>query len=153
MIIVYTSGVFDILHRGHLNILIKAKALGDQLVVGIQKDKAVFESKGHFPTLSTRERVEQMRAFPFVDKVITYYSGTDQTETLDSVKPDIMVQGDDWPLQTNRVKVIEYLNNHNIKLILIPYTKEISDMEIKRRIITSFEDKKNKKSKDYESKV
>ena len=153
MIIVYTSGVFDILHRGHLNILIKAKALGDQLVVGIQKDKAVFESKGHFPTLSTRERVEQMRTLPFIDEVITYQSGTDQTKTLDSVKPDVMVQGDDWPLQTDRAKVIEYLNDHNIKLILIPYTKEISDMEIKRRIITSFDDKKNKKSKDYESKV
>src|SRR3989338_3232052 len=107
MIIVYTSGVFDILHRGHLNVLIKARALGDRLVVGIQKDKAVFESKGHFPILSTRERIEQMRAFPFVDKVIIYHSGTDQTEALDSIKPDIMVQGDDWPLQTDRAKVIE----------------------------------------------
>ena len=153
MIIVYTSGVFDILHRGHLNVLIKARALGDRLVVGIQKDKAVFESKGCFPTLSTHERVEQMRALPFVDEVIIYHSGTDQTEALDSIKPDIMVQGDDWPLQTDRAKVIEYLNNHNIKLVLIPYTKEISDTEIKRRIIASFNDKKSKKSNNYVSKV
>ena len=153
MTIVYTSGVFDILHRGHLNILTKARALGDRLFVGIQNDNAVFESKGYFPALSTQERVEQMRALRFVDEVITYYSGTDQTETLDSVKPDIMVQGDDWPSQADRTKVIEYLNNHNIKLVLVPYTKGISDTEIKRRIIASFDDKKSKKSNNYVSKV
>lgn len=137
IITVYASGVFDILHVGHLNILNKAKALGDRLVVGIQEDKAVFECKGHYPVLSTVERVAQIRALPFVDKVVTYYSGTDQTGTFDKVKPNIMVQGDDWPLQSDRSRVMEYLNSHDIKLILIPYTKEISDTEIKRRIRAS----------------
>lgn len=137
IITVYASGVFDILHAGHLNVLTKARALGDRLVVGIQEDKAVFESKGHYPVLSTVERIAQISALPFVDEVVTYYSGTDQTETFDKVKLNIMVQGDDWPRQADRSGVIKYLDSHNIKLILIPYTKEISDTEIKRRIRAS----------------
>lgn len=135
--IVYASGVFDILHRGHFNILTKARALGDWLIVGIQEDQAVFESKGYFPILSTQERVDQMRSLPFVDEVITYYSGTDQDEIFDRVKPAIMVQGDDWPRQTDRSKVMKYLDGHGIKLVLIPYTQEISGSEIKRRIRAS----------------
>lgn len=134
MIIVYTSGVFDILHRGHINILVKAKELGDKLVVGIQEDRAVFESKAQMPALSTEERVAQMRALPFVDEVITYSSGIDPSDALARVKPNIMVQGDDWPQQMDRAKIINYLNAHNIQLVLVPYTKEISDTEIKRRI-------------------
>lgn len=141
IITVYASGVFDILHAGHLNILTKARVLGDRLVVGIQEDSAVFESKGYYPVLSTAERVAQMRALPFIDEVMTYYSGVDQTETLDKVKLNIMVQGDDWPLQADRSRVMEYLNSHDIKLILIPYTKEISDTEIKRRIRASINEK------------
>lgn len=134
MITVYTSGVFDLLHKGHINIITKARALGDRLVVGIQEDKAVFESKGYYPVLSTVERVAQMRALPFVDKVITYSSGTDPSDALTRVKPNIMVQGDDWPQQTDRAEIMNYLNAHNIRLVLISYTKEISDSEIKRRI-------------------
>lgn len=134
IITVYASGVFDILHAGHLNILTKARALGDRLVVGIQEDGAVFESKAHMPVLSTEERVAQMRALPFVDEVITYSSGTDPSDALERVKPNIMVQGDDWPQQTDRVEIMNYLNKHNIRLVLVPYTKEISDTEIKRRI-------------------
>ncbi len=137
IITIYASGVFDILHIGHLNILTKARALGDRLVVGIQEDGAVFECKGYHPVLSTNERVAQIRVLPFVDDVVTYYYGTDQKETFDKVKPNIMVQGDDWPLQADRSRVMEYLDAHSIKLVLIPYTKEISDTEIKRRIRAS----------------
>jgi len=132
--VVYTSGVFDILHRGHLNILNHARTLGKKLTVGIQNDQAVFENKGYYPVLKTKERLEQMRSLPFVDEVIEYYSGVNQASILAKVKPDTMIQGDDWPLQADRTKVMQYLKDHGIKLVLVPYTKEISDTEIKRRI-------------------
>ena len=144
MITVYTSGVFDILHRGHFNILAKARALGDRLTVGIQKDRAVLKSKGYYPILSTEERVEQMRALPYAHKVVTYYSGTDQADVLGRVRPNIMVQGDDWPFQMDREKVMKYLDAHDIRLVLIPYTQGISDTEIKLRILKFFASKSKK---------
>lgn len=69
--IVYTTGVFDMLHPGHLTILRRARELGDRLVVGVQEDSSVEAQKGVRPIMSTRERTTMLRALPFVDQVIT----------------------------------------------------------------------------------
>lgn len=132
MIIVYTSGVFDILHKGHLYLLKRARALGDFLVVGIQNDKYAMVNKSK-PILTINERVDQIEALSFVDRVIIYGSGED-TSSIERVTPAIMVQGDDWEKTGRRKKVIRYLKTHNIKLILLPRTTDISTTEIKRRI-------------------
>lgn len=138
MKIVYTTGVFDILHKGHINILVKAKKLGDYLVVGVQDDAGVFKSKGKYPTLSSKERVAQLAALPFVDKVIIY-NNIDQRENLKKVKANIMVQGSDWKKTGDRTNTIKYLNDHKIRLVLIPYTKDISSSKIKKRILSQGE--------------
>lgn len=133
MTTVYTTGVFDILHKGHINVLVNAKKLGDFLVVGVQDDDGVFQCKGRYPTLATGERVAQLESLPFVDKVIVYHH-VDQRPYLDEIKPNVMIQGDDWPRTGDRTEVIHYLKEHDIKLVLIPYTKDISSSEIKRRV-------------------
>lgn len=131
---VYTTGVFDILHRGHLNVLTKAKSFGSYLVVGVQDDNGVMKSKGRFPVLSTEERVQQLEALPFVNEVFSYHD-TDQRDNLARIKPGVMVQGDDWEKTSDRTKTIEFLEAHNIRLKLLPYTKDISTTEIRNRIL------------------
>lgn len=131
---VYTTGVFDILHKGHFNILTKAAGLGDKLVVGIQDDFSVQRSKGRLPTLSQDERQAQLLALPFIHDVIIY-SGTDQVPHLERLAPQIMVQGDDWLSSADRTTTLDYLKKRKIRLVLLPYTQDISSTEIKRRVL------------------
>jgi glycerol-3-phosphate cytidylyltransferase len=132
--IIYTTGVFDILHKGHINILVGAKKLGDYLVIGVQDDAGVLKSKGKYPVLSAQERVDQLEALPFVDKVFIY-DNVDQRENLRKIKANVMVQGDDWEKTGDRTEIIEYLKQNNIRLVLIPYTKDISTTNIKKRVL------------------
>ncbi len=129
---VYTTGVFDILHRGHLNILTQAAALGE-LTVGIMTDQGVEYTKGTRPILSLQERDAQIRSFPFVAEVI-HYNQTEQRPYYESVKPDIVVQGDDWLHSADRADAIAYLRENGIRLVLLPRTEGISTTEIRRRV-------------------
>lgn len=131
MKIVYITGVFDILHKGHLRALRRAKYLGDFLVVGIQDDRGARGDKGRSPYLTTRERVEQMQELPFVDKVVVY-----RTTTIDVIKdisPHIFVHSPEW-FEQDRREVASYMKDANIVLIELPYTNDISTSEIVRRI-------------------
>jgi cytidyltransferase-like protein len=132
---VFTTGVFDILHRGHLNILTQAAALGD-LTVGIMTDQGVEDTKGARPILTLEERDAQIRSLPFVDEVI-HYTDVDQRSNYASIKPDIVVQGDDWLFSADRGTAIAYLREHGIRLVLLPRTQGISTTEIRRRVARS----------------
>lgn len=132
---VYTTGVFDILHRGHLNILTQAAALGE-LVVGIMTDQGVEDTKGARPILSIEERDAQIRSLPFVSDVI-HYTDVDQRSNYASVKPDIVVQGDDWLFSADRSTALHYLRDNQIRLVLLPRTQGISTTEIRRRVARS----------------
>lgn len=132
---VYTTGVFDILHRGHLNVLTQAAALG-RLTVGIMTDLGVEQAKGVPPILSLAERDAQIRSLPFVSEVV-HYAETDQVCMYESLRPQIVVQGDDWLQSADRTSAIEYLLKHNMRLILLPRTDGISTTEIRRRVALS----------------
>lgn len=129
---VYTTGVFDILHRGHLNILTQAAALGE-LTVGIMSDHGVEETKGSRPILSLEERDAQIRSLPFVARVV-HYTTVDQRANYESLRPDIVVQGDDWLFSADRSPAIEFMRDHGIRLVLLPRTQGISTTEIRKRV-------------------
>jgi glycerol-3-phosphate cytidylyltransferase len=132
---VYTTGVFDILHRGHLNILTQAAALGE-VIVGVMTDQGVEATKGTRPILSLEEREAQIRSLPFVSQVISY-TDPDQRPNYAAVKPDIVVQGDDWLFSADRTPALEYLRAHGIRLVLLPRTQGISTTEIRNRVARS----------------
>tara|TARA_Y100001968_G_C19419764_1_gene751094 strand:+ start:188 stop:1177 length:990 start_codon:yes stop_codon:yes gene_type:complete len=140
MIKVMTSGVFDTLHLGHINILTRAKQQGDYLIVGIQDDESAKKSKGKYPTLNFEEREKQVKALPFVDEIVKY-SDVDQRELWSKIKPNIVVQGDDYVHSGDRTNALLYLKEQNIRLMLFPRTEGISSTEIKQRII--YDDRKD----------
>src|SRR5689334_18838849 len=132
---VFTTGVFDILHRGHLNILTQAAALGE-LTVGIMSDQGVEDTKGSRPILSLEERDAQIRSLPFVAEVI-HYTDVDQRANYTALKPDIVVQGDDWLFSADRTDAINFLRQHGMRLVLLPRTDGISTTEIRKRVARS----------------
>lgn len=133
MIKVLTSGVFDILNLGHLHILTKSKSMGDFLICCVQEDSSVYESKGIKPTLTTDERVKQIKGLSFVDEVVVY-SNVDQRLLWDKLKPNIIVQGDDYIHSADRSDALKYIKENDIRLILFPRTENISSSIIKKRI-------------------
>lgn len=132
---VYTTGVFDILHRGHLNILTQAAALGE-LTVGIMTDQGVEDTKGARPILSLEERDAQIRSLPFVEEVI-HYTDMDQRANYAALRPDIVVQGDDWLFSADRTAALSFLRENGIRLVLLPRTQGISTTEIRNRVARS----------------
>lgn len=131
---VYTTGVFDILHPGHIKILRQARSYGNRLLVGVQEDESVFLQKGRYPAMSTKERMAVLQALPFVDECVSY-GDLDQRPMIERLKPQVMVQTSEWKAQTNRSAIISYLRKNKIKLVLIPIKKTISSTQIKKRII------------------
>jgi phosphoenolpyruvate phosphomutase len=129
---VYTTGVFDILHCGHLTLLSRAAALGP-LTVGLMSDVGVEKTKGALPILSLAEREAQIRCLPFVAEVV-HYTEIDQVSMYEMLQPQIVVQGDDWLHSADRSSALGYLRKHRIRLILLPRTEGISTTEIRRRI-------------------
>ena len=91
----YTTGVFDMFHVGHLNILRKAKEQCDYLIVGVSTDELVREYKNKTPIIPFEERSEIVRSIDCVDKVIPQVN-RDKYEAWKELKFDVMFVGDDW---------------------------------------------------------
>jgi len=96
--IVFTNGVFDLLHRGHVEYLEEARALGERLVVGINSDASVRRIKGpERPWVPEDERAEMLAALESVDMVIVFEEDTPET-LIEHLKPQVLVKGGDWAL-------------------------------------------------------
>jgi rfaE bifunctional protein nucleotidyltransferase chain/domain len=95
--VVFTNGVFDLLHPGHLRYLQKARSLGDVLVIAINTDRSVRTNKGPGrPITPESERAEVLAALDCVDAV-TIFDEETPYEVIDALQPDVLVKGADWP--------------------------------------------------------
>lgn len=96
--VVFTNGVFDILHPGHVRYLTAARAEGDHLVVGVNTDDTVRAAKGaDRPVHPAAERAELLAALKFVDLVVVFPEPT-PAALIEAVQPDVLVKGADWAL-------------------------------------------------------
>jgi len=94
--VVFTNGVFDLLHPGHVRYLQAARAEGDVLIVAINSDRSVRGNKGpERPITPERERAEILAALGCVDAVVVFDEPT-PAEIIWSVQPDVLVKGADW---------------------------------------------------------
>jgi D-glycero-beta-D-manno-heptose 1-phosphate adenylyltransferase len=137
--VVFTNGVFDILHSGHVDYLTKSKALGDILLVGINSDNSVKKIKGNKrPILSEQERAFIIVNLKPVDYVTLFDEDTPQ-KLIEDIVPDVLIKGADWPLDKivgkdivekngGKVRTIEFVNQQStskiIELILERYERE-----------------------------
>jgi D-beta-D-heptose 7-phosphate kinase/D-beta-D-heptose 1-phosphate adenosyltransferase len=94
--VVFTNGVFDLLHPGHVRYLQSARALGDALIVGLNGDASVRRNKGQGrPITPETERAELLTALAAVDAV-TFFDEDTPAEIIKSLQPDVLVKGADW---------------------------------------------------------
>jgi D-beta-D-heptose 7-phosphate kinase/D-beta-D-heptose 1-phosphate adenosyltransferase len=96
--VVFTNGCFDILHRGHVDLLREARALGDHLVVGVNDDDSVRRLKGAArPFFCQEDRGELLAALEMVDRVV-FFSEDTPGAVIDAIVPDVLVKGADYAL-------------------------------------------------------
>jgi len=137
--VIYTAGSFDLFHYGHLNILRKAKVLGDILIVAVSSDELIEKYKGLKPIIPYKERAAIIKELKCVDKVVKQTTLVD-IKQFKKLKADLYVLGDDWKDRTDN-EGINWLRAHK-KIIFLPYTKHLSSTKIKQKIARVSEETK-----------
>lgn len=129
----YTTGVFDMFHVGHLNIIEKAKEQCEFLIVGVSTDEVVREYKNKTPVIPYEQRKRIVEAIRFVDKVVPQTT-MDKTVAWDELKFDVIFHGDDWKGSGYYNECEEKLKEKGVDVVFIPHTPGISSTEIVERI-------------------
>ena len=124
-IIGYTTGVFDMFHIGHLNILKRAKEQCDYLIVGVSTDEVVEEYKKKTPIIKFEERIAIVEAIKYVDEVVPQTT-MDKMEAWKQLKFDVVFHGSDWKGSDMYNNIIEKFNNVGVKVIFLPHTEGVS---------------------------
>lgn len=124
----YTSGVFDLFHVGHLNLLKNAKGMCDKLVVGVTVDELVTY-KGKKAMIPFEDRVEIVRSIKYVDAVVPQYD-MDKSTMCKKLKADVLFVGDDWYDTPKWQTIEEGLKDIGVKIVYFPYTKGVSSTKI-----------------------
>ena len=126
--IVFTNGCFDILHRGHVEVLVKTADLGDKLIIGLNSDSSIKKlKKENRPIVDEKSRALLLAAFSFVDAIVLFSEQT-PINLIAEIKPDILAKGGDYEIQE--------IVGHNIvqgnggEVITIPLTEGFSSTNI-----------------------
>ena len=127
-IIGYTSGVYDLFHVGHLNLIKNAKGLCDKLIIGVTSDELV-SYKNKKAIIPHNERMEIVRNIKYVDAVVPQ-NDMDKIKMWERLKFDVMFVGDDW-FDTPKWKELDsQFKSRGVKIIYFPYTKGVSSTMI-----------------------
>ena len=130
--IVFTNGVFDLLHPGHVRYLNHARSLGDVLIVGLNADESVRRNKGpERPITPEHERAEILAALDCVDAVVIFPEDT-PAEIVRLIQPDILVKGADWP--ADQIVGRDTVEARGGRVVLVPNEEGHSTSAIVNRI-------------------
>lgn len=124
---VITYGTYDLLHYGHINLLRRARALGDYLIVALSTDEFNWNSKGKKCYFSYEKRKQLLEAIRYVDLVIPEESWEQKADDVKLYQADVFVMGDDW---TGK---FDFLKDH-CEVVYLPRTPEISTTQIKKEL-------------------
>lgn len=122
---VITYGTFDLLHYGHINLLKRAKALGDYLIVALSTDEFNSKMKNKFCYFSYEQRKNLLQAIRYVDLVIPEETWEQKKTDVKEFKVDVFVIGDDWSGK------FDFLKEQGVEVVYLPRTPEISTSQIK----------------------
>ncbi len=134
--VVFTNGVFDLLHRGHVEYLQKARALGDMLIIGLNSDASVHAIKGpKRPVVNQEDRATVLAALACVDHVI-YFDEDTPAELIEAIMPDILVKGADYKVE--QIVGVETVLKNGGQVIPIELTPGRSTSELIRKIVETY---------------
>ena len=122
---VITYGTFDLLHYGHINLLRRAKELGDYLIVALSTDEFNLE-KGKKSYFSFEKRKQLLESIRYVDLVIPETSWDQKINAVHEFRVNTFVMGDDW------LGKFDFLENEGVEVVYLPRTPEISTSQIKQ---------------------
>lgn len=121
---VFTNGCFDILHKGHIAYLQKAKSRADILVVGLNTDSSVRKIKGDKrPVNSQNDRAYVLSALECVD-FITFFAGLTPEDLIRKIRPDVLVKGGDWSVE--KIAGGSFVRGYGGRVVSLPYIKDYS---------------------------
>ncbi|AZI17759.1 glycerol-3-phosphate cytidylyltransferase [Limosilactobacillus fermentum] len=123
---IITYGTFDLLHYGHINLLRRAKAMGDYLIVGLSTDEFNWDEKRKKCYFSYEKRKSLLEAIRYVDLVIPENNWDQKKKDVHEFKVDTFVMGDDWKGK------FDFLKDEGVEVVYLPRTKEISTTQIKK---------------------
>jgi glycerol-3-phosphate cytidylyltransferase len=129
----YTTGVFDLFHIGHLNILKRAKEQCDYLIVGISTDELVQSYKNKTPIIPYEDRKAIVESIKYVDKVIPQ-KNRDKVFALDQLSFDAMFVGDDWKGSPLFTEVENIFKSRGVDLVYLTYTDGISTTMLSEKV-------------------
>ena len=132
-IVGYTTGVFDLFHIGHLNILRRAKEQCDYLIVGVSTDELVEQYKNKRPIISFEERCEIVKAIRYVDEVVPQ-TDREKFAAWERLKFNKMFVGDDWKGSPLFTQLEEQFKPHGVEIVYFPYTKGTSSTFLKETL-------------------
>ena len=132
-IVGFTSGVFDMFHIGHLNILRRAKEQCDYLIVGVSTDETVQSYKHKIPVIPFEQRAAIVGALKCVDEVVPQTT-KDKMEMWKSKHFDVMFHGDEWRGTDLYNRYEEEFEKVGVRIVYLPHTEGISSSILREKI-------------------
>lgn len=128
----YTTGVFDLFHIGHLNLLKNAKGMCDKLIVGVTVDDLVLY-KGKRAIIPFEDRIEIVRSIKYVDAAVPQYD-MDKLKMCLKLDAKILFVGDDWHGDDRFKSYEKEMTENGIKVVYFPYTRGVSSTKISQAL-------------------
>ena len=133
--VVFTNGCFDIIHRGHIEVLAQTADLGDRLIIGLNSDSSIQKLKGaDRPIIDEHSRAILLAALSFVDAVILFSEET-PINLISRLLPDVLAKGGDYEIET--IVGHEIVQNNGGEVILVPFVDGFSSTIIIDKIKNS----------------
>ena len=129
----YTTGVYDMFHVGHLNILKRAKEQCDCLIVGVSTDELAFEYKKKKPIISFEDRFEIVGAIKYVDRVVPQTS-LDKIEAWKELRFNALFHGSDWSGSDLYADIEKFFCPLGVDIVYLPYTEGISTSLLRKKM-------------------
>ncbi|MHA2073575.1 MAG: adenylyltransferase/cytidyltransferase family protein [Candidatus Hodarchaeales archaeon] len=130
----YTTGVFDLFHKGHVNFLKAARSFCDFLIVGATTDELSEQEKSKTPLFNLEDRIAVLSACKYVDLAIPH-NNSDKIRVWKKLKFDILIIGDDWYDSESYNMFEKQLKEKGVRVIYVPYTKGVSVSILRERIL------------------
>lgn len=126
MVVVWTNGCFDVLHRGHFELFRFAKKKGNKLIVGLDSDEKIKKDKGESrPFFILEDRIFALNSIKYIDKIVSYNSNVELENKIKECKPNIIVVGSDYYNKkvigseyVDKVVFFEKINNYSTSFII-----------------------------------